>query len=180
MPTKLFYYPNDIIHSFFSNNYKPYWNENVKKLSRERDLIASSLERNWTDDKHIELKLIQDKLEKELIESKKQTFDDELNSMDYRTSASYTHRKISCINEDQNVRTNEAIIHNNTILSSNSSKAKFLKHYVNVSSGSSKIEKVKRMKKIKPFTIDELQAATQKIELDKSPGVDGIFFNNLY
>lgn len=62
------------------------------------------------------------------------------------------------------------------MLTNNSSKSKaFLKHYVNVSSGSSKIEKVKRLKNIKPFTADELQTATKRIELDKAPGTDGIF-----
>lgn len=62
------------------------------------------------------------------------------------------------------------------MLISNTSKAKaFLKHYLKVSSGSSKIEKVKRTNFIKPFSIDEVQSAIQDIKRNKSPGMDGIF-----
>lgn len=54
-------------------------------------------------------------------------------------------------------------------------KAKaFAKHYVKVSSGSSKIKKVKKPEFIENFTFHELEDALDQIKLEKAPGTDGI------
>lgn len=100
-----------------------------------------------------------------------------MQTLNYRTNASHTHRRISTINEKIQERSNEAIEHKGKMLTSNKSKSKaFLKHYLKVSSGKSKIRKVQPQQKPEPFTFNELQDAAKMMEEDKAPGPDGIHF----
>lgn len=155
------------------NNYKPYWNANLDKLTKERDEAIKNLESDWTIDKHYILEECQKKLEKELIESKKTRFDEYITSMDYRTNCKFTHKKVSSFNENLNERSNEAIEQNGKLLTSNAMKAKcFVKHYTKVSSGSSKIDKIKKPSEIHNFTFNEFEEAVKELDMEKAPGDD--------
>lgn len=54
------------------------------------------------------LKNCQKELEKEIQHSKKCRFEDDLETLNFRTNASHTHRRISTINEKIQERSNEA------------------------------------------------------------------------
>lgn len=104
------------------------------------------LEGDWTTDNHQKLKDCQERLEKEVRISQKSRFDKDLETLNYRTNASRTHRRISRINKKIEERSNEAIKHNDKLLISD------------------------------PFTFDELQDSAKMMDENKSPGPDGIFF----
>lgn len=116
-------------------------------------------------------------MEKELIASKKARFDRDLEEMDYRTNTRQTHKRISTMNEKIEERSNEVINQNDKLLISTQSKSKaFLKHYVKVSRGKSKISKLKIERTHEPFTFEEFDEAIKTMHEEKAPGPDGIFF----
>lgn len=126
-------------------DYKPFWNEKLEALTTKRNDATKLLENTSSPENKQHLNNTQDELETEIKKSKKDRFEDDLKHLDYRTNASHTHRRISTINEKILQRSNEAIKHNNKLLTSNKTKCKqFLKHYVKVSNENSKIRKIDR------------------------------------
>lgn len=149
----------------------------MAELTTERNEALKALEDDFSNDNKKHLTNCQKVLEKEIKQSKKCRFEDDLKTMNYRTNASHTHRRISTINEKIQERSNEAINQNGKILTSNKAKSKaFLNHYLKVSSGKSKIRKLKPQQKPEPFTFNELQDAAKMMEENKAPGPDGIQF----
>lgn len=65
-------------------DYKPYWNDVLAKLTKERDEAGRNLESNWSIQKFYLLENCQKLLEEELIISKKLRFDEYVTSLDYR------------------------------------------------------------------------------------------------
>lgn len=157
------------------NEFKPFWNESIDILSKARDNALKDLEENWTQERNLNLKRAQAKLEEEMKSAKNDKFLQTLEDLDFRANGVNTHRKISDLNENLNQRSNDVIQVNGNLLTSNKAKATaFAKHYAKVSSGPSKILKIPSTCEVAPFSFDDLRFATSETDDNKSPGPDGI------
>lgn len=156
-------------------DYNPFWSPILSELTTLRDEALHDLENCFSVERSIELKKRQANLLREINSSKNFKFLEKLESLNFVNNASHSHKLISQMNETHSEKSNEALIVNDNILTSNAKKAKaFAKYFAKVSSKKSKFPKISRNQKVISFSLRELTNAVDSLEHGKAPGPCGI------
>lgn len=141
-------------------DYNPFWSPILSELTTLRDEALHDLENCFSVERSIELKKRQANLLREINSSKNFKFLEKLESLNFVNNASHSHKLISQMNETHSEKSNEALIVNDNILTSNAKKAKaFAKYFAKVSSKKSKFPKISRNQKVISFSLRELTNA---------------------
>jgi ribonuclease HI len=170
-----------------NRKYKPFWNKELQTLKENRDAARKTAEATQQMEDMVKLRRAQAKLKRNILESKRNTFEEFAEKIDYRKDGSRAHAYFSkmCNRERQSSNNNGPIVYKNKQLVEDKEKAEAICKHIANQSNKRNLGHIKTDRKPyiddnldpynAPFLINEIEYAVKKLKSRKSPGVDMIY-----